>query len=160
MDDRSTHEVLARLAKLEREAVRLRRGVVTDDSPLSVALGGSDIAYSDVPRLAGPTVEVDDSVAVLSRGNDLLMAGVLGGRQWVAGTVSLTFTASSISATAAVTHGLGVAPVAVVYSPRGSHLGAYTPSRDTTTFTAQAFYTAETGFSLSGTFVFDWIAVG
>jgi hypothetical protein len=44
-------------------------------SPLAVALGGSDVPYTDVRSLSA--VDVDDVVDVLVWGNDLLVLGVL-----------------------------------------------------------------------------------
>lgn len=77
MDDltRVLKEMSDRITHLERDTVRLRKGVVTDDSPLSVALGGSDIAYEGVPALDGPTLATDDIVSVLAYGNALLVLG-------------------------------------------------------------------------------------
>jgi hypothetical protein len=66
-----------RLSRIERDMVRFRRGEVTDDSPLSVALGGSDVAYTDVKAVEGQTFTVTDQVAVLLWGNDLIVLGVI-----------------------------------------------------------------------------------
>ncbi|MBA3583415.1 MAG: hypothetical protein H0W36_02600 [Gemmatimonadetes bacterium] len=78
MDHRTATEILQRLAKLERETVRYRQGVVTDDSPLSVALGGSTVAYEDVSTIAAH-LEAGDTVGALAFANDLLVLGHLGG---------------------------------------------------------------------------------
>lgn len=75
MDDRVTRELLTRLRRQERRSARLRRGVVTGVSPLDVALGGAGTSYEDVPALAGTSFEVDDEVAVLLAGNDVLVLG-------------------------------------------------------------------------------------
>lgn len=76
MDDRTTKLILRRLKDLERNQVKLRRGVITDDTPLSVALGGADTAYVDVKTIDdGVIYSVDDQVAVLVAGNDLLVIG-------------------------------------------------------------------------------------
>lgn len=78
MDRQALQDIVRRLNDLERRSIKLRLGVITDTSPLSVALGGSDIAYTDVKRLesyASPVV--DDLVAVLLFGNDLLVLGTV-----------------------------------------------------------------------------------
>ena len=64
-----------RVERLEQTAVRYRQGVVTATAPLSVALGGSDIAYTDVKQLAGVTLAIGEPVAVLTFGADLLVLG-------------------------------------------------------------------------------------
>lgn len=78
MDDRSTREILAKFAKLEREVPRLRRGVVTDADPLSVALGGSSISYEGVTAIDGLALAVGDPVAVLFGGHTLWVVGRMG----------------------------------------------------------------------------------
>jgi len=114
MDDQTARDLLKRVKTLENEVVRLRRGVVTDGSPLSVALGGSDVAYEDVRALDGPLLDTGDPVAVLLRGNDLLVLGALAGRPFAVGTTTVTYgAAATVSNEATVTHGLGVVPVYV-----------------------------------------------
>lgn len=61
--------------RTERQRLRLRIGEVTTTAPLDVALGGSDISYSGVSRLTPYTPTIGDRVAVLVRGNDLLVLG-------------------------------------------------------------------------------------
>ena len=61
------------LAKDPSEAFG-RVGVITDTAPLSVALGGADLAYTDVKAIA-TGLAVDDVVSVLQFGNDLLILG-------------------------------------------------------------------------------------
>jgi hypothetical protein len=78
MDDVALKRLLEDLGEIERRAVKLRVGVITDTTPLSVALGGSAIAYTNVKALRGPTpLAVDDVVAVLVAANDLLVLGVI-----------------------------------------------------------------------------------
>lgn len=73
MDDRTLEEIMDRLDRLEREKAGVRIGLVTDDSPLAVALGGSDIAYTDVKTVGTWTPMVGQQVAVLRWGQDLLV---------------------------------------------------------------------------------------
>jgi hypothetical protein len=70
-------DIRDRLARHEREMVRFRRGEVTDDSPLTVALGGSSETYVDVKAVEGTAFVVADQVAVLVWGNDLIVLGVI-----------------------------------------------------------------------------------
>lgn len=74
-DQRTLEELMDRLGALERRSVRMRIGVITDDAPLSVTLGGSDVPYTDVRAVSGLDVDVDDVVAVLVAGGDLLVLG-------------------------------------------------------------------------------------
>lgn len=74
MDRDALRDLLTRLGRLERYLPRYRQGVVTDDNPLSVALGGSDVSYTSVRTIA-PGLAVDDVVAVLVIGNDLIVLG-------------------------------------------------------------------------------------
>ena len=55
--------------------VQEREGTVTDDSPLTVTLGGSDVEFADVPYLASYTPTITDRVAVLTWGNAILVLG-------------------------------------------------------------------------------------
>ena len=75
MDEGARRALLQRINALERQQVKYRQGVVTDDSPLSVALGGSEIPYTNVKRVAGGTLAIGDVVAVLTFGNDLIVLG-------------------------------------------------------------------------------------
>jgi hypothetical protein len=63
----------ARIKRLERESVRLRKGVVSDTDPLDVDLGDSGIDYESVYMVGAASA--GDTVAVLSRGNGLLALG-------------------------------------------------------------------------------------
>lgn len=78
MDDRTLVEILRGFRRLRRESVRLRMAIVTDDSPLSIRLGNADDPLVAVPKLSSyATPVVDDRVAVLIRGNDLLVLGTI-----------------------------------------------------------------------------------
>jgi hypothetical protein len=79
MDPKQTRQLLEQLAETDRTAVRYRQGVVTDTSPLTVALGGATGGYVNVRALKGPEpLAVDDVVAVLMFGFDMLVLGVIG----------------------------------------------------------------------------------
>lgn len=67
-------DLLRQLAELRTRA-KLRIGVVSATAPLAVKLGGSDVAYTDVRRLASYVPTVGDTVAVLVAGNTLLVLG-------------------------------------------------------------------------------------
>lgn len=60
---------------LRRVTVRYRQGEVTAVSPLSVALGGSDVSYTNVKTLRGASMSVGNIVACLTFGNDVLVLG-------------------------------------------------------------------------------------
>lgn len=78
MNDKLLADLQDRLQRIEQRGARLRIGVVTDDSPLTVALGGVDADgyYTDVKTIA-TGLAADDKVAVLMAGNDLLVLGVV-----------------------------------------------------------------------------------
>lgn len=78
MDDQTLRAILGRLQDLERTAVRYRQGEITDDSPLSVALGGSDIPLENVKALQGQDLAPGDVVAALTWARDLLILGRVG----------------------------------------------------------------------------------
>lgn len=79
MDDRALRDLMMRVARLEREAVRYRQGIVADTAPLDVQLGGATVSYEDVSALDSPAPLVDnDVVATLTFGNDLLVLGRIG----------------------------------------------------------------------------------
>jgi hypothetical protein len=67
-------DLLDRIQRLEHSSVRVRVGEVTDDSPLSVALGGADEAYEDVKSVVAG-LSIGDTVAVLLWGGDLIVLG-------------------------------------------------------------------------------------
>lgn len=71
-----TSDLARRVRELERLGVRFRQGEITDDSPLSVAVGGETTAYTGVTQLetAGP-LQTGDIVAVLVWAGDLLIVG-------------------------------------------------------------------------------------
>lgn len=68
-----------RVELLARQQIRYRQGVITNDSPLSVAVGGSDIPYTDVKQIDGVSANIGDSVGVFMFGNDILVLGVITG---------------------------------------------------------------------------------
>lgn len=75
MNDDLWKRIDARFRRLEQDHVKHRVGVVTDLSPLSVALGGSDTPYTDVKRVEGAALAVDDVVSVLKFDGDLIILG-------------------------------------------------------------------------------------
>lgn len=75
--ERILKELMEKIDKLERERVRFRKGRVTAARPLAVALGGADVPYTNVRKLASATVVAGDHVAVLTWGNDLLVLGTI-----------------------------------------------------------------------------------
>lgn len=78
MDDAALRSLLKRLEVLERTAVRARLGEVTDDSPLTVTLGGADTEIASAPHLADASLATGDPVAALTYGNALLVLGRIG----------------------------------------------------------------------------------
>jgi hypothetical protein len=66
-----------RLKEQERITPRLRYGLVTDTSPLTVLVGGSDEPYTDCEAVGSPAL--DDLVPVLITDNDVLVLGSGGG---------------------------------------------------------------------------------
>lgn len=78
-NDPMIEAIMRRIVEIERKMVTYRQGVVTDDDTLAVALGGSDVPYTDVRTLrTAEPLEVDDPVAVLTMGNTLLALGAIG----------------------------------------------------------------------------------
>lgn len=78
MDDAAVRDLLKRLEVLERTSVRARLGEVTDDSPLTVTLGGADAEIASAPHLADAPFATGDPVAALTYGNGLLVLGRIG----------------------------------------------------------------------------------
>lgn len=78
MDDQTLRNILSRLQALERDTVRYRQGEITDISPLSVALGGSDVPLDAVKALDAHGLEEGDVVAALTWARDLLVLGRVG----------------------------------------------------------------------------------
>lgn len=75
MDPRTQRDIQHRLQALERRTVTVRLGVITATAPLSVALGGSDTAHTNVKAIAGASLAAGDTVAAITFGNDLLILG-------------------------------------------------------------------------------------
>lgn len=67
-----------RLRRLEDLSARVRIGTVTDTSPLTVTLGAGDVEYADIRCIDGIDLSVDDTVAALTWGHDLLVLGRIG----------------------------------------------------------------------------------
>lgn len=74
MNDATIRDLLHRLDAIERRQVAVRMGVITDTSPLAVALGGSEDSFA-ARAVQGIPLAVDDVVAVLTFGNDMLILG-------------------------------------------------------------------------------------
>jgi hypothetical protein len=66
-------DLLGRINDLERLTPRLRVGVVTATNPLSVALGGSTTAYTNIRALGASHLNVGDQVTALARDKDLII---------------------------------------------------------------------------------------
>ena len=81
MDDQTLERLMRELKWLRENAAFIREGVVTDDSPLTIALGGVDLVanpdavHPSVTRLASYTPTTNDRVSVLVKGNSLLVLG-------------------------------------------------------------------------------------
>ena len=80
MDTDTARDILRRLNALERSTPAVRLGEVTDDSPLTVRLGGSDVDIAGVATLA--PVAVGDIVSALTYGPGLLVLGALLDTAW------------------------------------------------------------------------------
>lgn len=74
MESKTIKALEARIAKLEREAVKFRKGVVSATSPIEAKFGGSDTAQ-EVNTVVGPSFAVDANVAALTSRNDALIIG-------------------------------------------------------------------------------------
>lgn len=90
--DPFVEEVNARFSALEARAIGYRQGVVTDDSPLSVALGGSAISYTSVSAIDAGSLRVGMTVGCLMLGTDLLVLGPVTSTPagWQPGDIKLT----------------------------------------------------------------------
>lgn len=100
MNPRTAIKLVERLQNLEADQVRIRLGEVTDDSPLSVALGGNSTPYTSVKALAGVALAVGDLVAVTLFGRDLLVLGKIGdGADYTAALTSATGGTAGFDAT-------------------------------------------------------------
>lgn len=166
MDDWVRKELDDRITKLERESVWLRKGVVTAIDPLSVALGGADPADAIVGLSAidGLALAVDDVVSVLARGNDMLIAGRVGGPKITTGTVSMNFGATVGARVTGIAHGLGTTPVAVftnlVVSDGGTGAARFTSNASDLGATTFAINGRRIDGSTGGVLDCVWLAVG
>jgi hypothetical protein len=73
--ERTERRLQRELRQLRRSAAHVRFGTVTDTSPLSITLGAAAEVYADVKRVDGTALAVDDRVAVLKWGSDLIVLG-------------------------------------------------------------------------------------
>jgi hypothetical protein len=74
MDNQTISELERRIAKLEREALRFRKGQVTATAPLEAKIGASDEPQV-ANTVSGTNMAENDSVAALSNATDLLLLG-------------------------------------------------------------------------------------
>lgn len=79
MDD-VLRDITRRLDALERSTPNVRLGVVTDDSPPTVTLGGSDVEIPGVASLVPLTV--GDAILAVTYGNGLVVLGPLLDTAW------------------------------------------------------------------------------
>ena len=75
--DEVLRTILQRLDALERTTPNVRLGEVTDDTPLTIALGGSDVEIPGVATLA--PVRTGDAVIALTYGNGVIVLGTVDG---------------------------------------------------------------------------------
>lgn len=79
MDEDFVAALESRLSAIEGDLVRYRQGKVSAISPnLQVTLGGSSTAISNVSQISSAALSVNDVVAALAFGNDLLVLGEIG----------------------------------------------------------------------------------
>lgn len=86
----------------------------------------------------------------------VLLASTGTARKDAFGVDTVTFTASTLSATKNISHGLGALPVSVQLTANSPGFGMVVTARSSTTFTVQGW----TGGAVSTTIGFDWRAVG
>lgn len=81
MDEQVARDILRRLDRLERGAVKLRKGVVSAVSPLSIQAGGeTDNPYTDVASAGAGGFALNGDVVFLTAGHSLLALGTPGKR--------------------------------------------------------------------------------
>lgn len=76
MDQRSERRILDWLKRLDRTRVTWSIGLVTDDSPFTVAVEGEPV--EGLTKLASYSPTVNDQVLILRRGHDSIVVGDLG----------------------------------------------------------------------------------
>lgn len=76
MDDRTQRRILDWLKRLDQRKLSRSIGMVTDTSPLTVEIAGSEIA--GVSKLASYTPSVGHRVYVIRSGRDLTVLGQVG----------------------------------------------------------------------------------
>lgn len=74
------------------------------------------------------------------------------------GTGTATWTAAIRSGTTTVPHGLGVVPTSARASSQDTDVTYAVTGRDATNITVRGYYLP--GTNLTGTFTFDWEAIG
>ena len=89
-----------------------------------------------------------------------LQLAVPASRKIAFGTVTVTFTAATISAAAKVTHGLGAKPTSVLLTQQGTELGLLFARAQGLTETIFEAVGASPFGAVNGTAVFAWVAVG
>jgi hypothetical protein len=137
------------------------------------SIGGGTTSTEINPPAAGTTLVWDAQQQLYSpsktpgllAGNDLSdvasKTSALNNLGITRSNVTLTWSGGITSATATITHGLGAAPTAIVFSPLqtigGGPITAYvvTGSVNSTTFEVAGVYAT----TLSGSIVFAWIAI-
>lgn len=150
MDGRAYRDIALRLARLERECVRLRQGTLTGAN--AVAVGGASTSFADVAVVGGAAS--GDRVSALTAGNDIL---VIGPYRFTSGTTAVSVSAAT-NGSATVTHGLGTTPDQVIAT--GLSLNAYNvtvASKGATTFLLQVRHIDAT--STTTTVNVDWLAI-
>ena len=81
-------KILLRVQALEAWAPRFRVGTVTDDSPLTITLGGGDTPIIGVKAVRAYTPIVGDIVSCVNYASDLLVLGAIGAAgPWIAPTL-------------------------------------------------------------------------
>jgi hypothetical protein len=162
-DDRLLTDILARLARLEESAVRLRVGTLTSRTPLNVQLGGAideaddPAVYSNVPGMGH--MNDGDKVAALFAGRSLLVLGLLGAGM-TSGNVNV-FGTGATTRDVVVDHDLGVMPrvvIATIGEGANAGLNVGVMTRNATTFTLRLRHVDDIGWS-SSVWVY-WLAIG
>lgn len=74
MRDREIKDLQDRVRALEAATAKIRRGVVTATSPLTVTIGGS-APYANVWRLYSYSPTINDDVMILTWEHDMIVLG-------------------------------------------------------------------------------------
>lgn len=124
-----------------------------------VPAGAMNIVTADIANIATP-VKVQGTLAQANNLSDLASRATAVQNLGIArGEVTFTFSASTTSGSQTVTHGLGAIPGAILLQSytTSSFLASNISAATTTTFTANAFNTANV--NQSGSYVFNWYAI-